>query len=442
MIPEVYVLTQEFEQIGVVNQLTSIRWCERINDFGDFTLWCPLTPENAHLLQKQRMIWIGTDEVGIIETIQKQKSTEGDLTLEVEGRFNDIWLARRIIWNRYTKTDYVSNHMRNLVYDNLINPALTQRRIAHTALIEIQPILGPQTTVNVHRDILWDYLKELGQVYNLAPRIVNNVPEQKAEFKVFEYVNRSKEQNKVDPVVLSSDLSDIMSFSYTLDETDYKNVVQVAGAGEEAKRKEHYINNDISGYRRIEMLVDARDISDTEPWDRTTTTTISHNGTISAVDENGEITDAIAGYYQKITTVKVLTHPETGETRTTTNTEIKIVTQNFQNSTDVVNDIEEVPFPDEVYQGMLHERGLARLADNVAIESFNSQVRIQGPRAYTYGEDYFLGDTITLEDKDLQIEVTTNITEVEQTWDNESHSVYLTFGRDTPTIKQLIRREK
>ena len=65
-----------------------------------------------------------------------------------------------------------------------------------------------------------------------------------------------------------------------------------------------------------------------------------------------------------------------------------------------------------------------------------------GARAYTYGEDYFLGDRITVEDTDVSISVSTEITEVEQSWDEDDYSVILTFGDSAPTITQLIKRRR
>jgi hypothetical protein len=66
---------------------------------------------------------------------------------------------------------------------------------------------------------------------------------------------------------------------------------------------------------------------------------------------------------------------------------------------------------------------------------------MQGARAYTYGEDYFLGDRITVQDKKIRVQISTEVTEVERAWDEESYTVTLTLGNAAPTITQLVRKK-
>lgn len=433
---EVIILSPELEQIGLVNKMTALRWTERFHGFGDFELWLPLTEENAGLMREDNLVWIGTSDLGVIETIQKAKDNDGSLSLQVSGRFNECWLERRVVWSRYSETGYVSNHMRNLVYDNAVNPALSGRRIPHMVLSETQEVQGPSVSYTAHRDNLWTSLDDLGKVHNVSPRLVNDVPAQTVTFVVQGRTDRTIEQTAVPPVVLSSELSDILSSDYSSDNTGFRNTALVAGAGEGEARKEHTVNPGNTGLNRREMSVDARDLSDTEPWNRKTTTVVSIDRTY--YDDNGNV-----DYYKVRTTVtKVLTHPVTGETRTTTSTSIELSDIEPVTGTTVEEDEEEVLFPTAVYNSMLNERGLSYLAENLRVEAFNSQVRMTGARAYTYGEDYFLGDRITVQDLDLLIQISTDITEVEQTWDEESYSVALTLGDSAPTIKQLIRKRR
>lgn len=53
-----------------------------------------------------------------------------------------------------------------------------------------------------------------------------------------------------------------------------------------------------------------------------------------------------------------------------------------------------------------------------------------------------MGDRITVEDTDVSISVSTEITEVEQSWDEDDYSVILTLGDSAPTITQLIKRRR
>lgn len=431
---EVIVLGTDLVPIAPINQMTALRWTERNHSIGDFQLWCPLTPENAEMLKQENLIWIKTDALGVIESVQKEKSDDGSVTLQVSGRFNECWLERRIILPRYIAQDNVSAVMRGLVSANAIEPALTARRMPHIALSTGQGVLGPTIDYSAHRKNLWEELDGLGKVYDLSARLSNDVPTKKAYFVIRKHTDRSVEQNDVPFVALSSELSDILSSSYTSDFTDWRTTAIVAGAGEGEARKEYTVEGQYSGLDRREMSVDARDISDMETWDMTLTTTVS----ISDYDTNRN--EEIIRWETKTVKVKVLTHPETGETRTTTETEYEWVSREPQTGTTVETGQEDVEIAWPIYSAMLAERGKSYLADNLKVEAFNSQVRMTGARAYTYGEDYFLGDRITVQDFDLKIQMSTTVEEVEQTWDEDGYSVILTLGNDAPTIKQLVNK--
>lgn len=431
---EVIVLTPELEPIGPINKMTALRWTERYNDIGDFELWCPLTEENAELLKEDNLLWIGTDTLGVIEVIQKSKDEEGSLSLQISGRFNECWLERRIVWDKYSKTDYISNHMRSMVYQNAVNPSDTKRKIPNLTLVEDQETYGSSTAYSAHRDNLWDSLNELGKGNGLSLRISNNVEQKSCQFTVRKSTDRSFEQQENDVIMLSSDLSDILSSEYSLDSTGFFNLARVAGAGEGAARKEYTVNPDLTGLNRRELSVDARDISDTETWNVTITTTVTLLKT--RWDEEGEPEE----YRVQTVITKVMTYPETGEERTTTESKVEWTATEPDEGTTIETGTEEVPIPDDEYNAMLAERGKSYLADNAKVEAFNSQVRMTGERAYTYGEDYFLGDRITVQDKDLAIQISTEVTEVEQSWDENSYSVVLTLGNSAPTIKQLIKK--
>lgn len=430
---EVIVLLPDFTPLGPVNRMTALRWTERVRAFGDFELWCPLTPENAEYLVQENLIWIGTESVGVIEVSQKTKDEEGSLGLHISGRFNECWLDRRIVWDQYSRTDYVSNHMRNMVYENAVNPSSSVRKIPGVVLSESQSVKGSSVAYQAHRSGLWDSLLELGTVHGLNPRLINDVPSKTCQFTVLDSTDRSREQSKVPAVVLSSDLNDVLSSDYLSDLTSSKNMAIVAGSGEGINRKTAFINDTASGLNRRELYVDARDLSDMEEWNSETTTQVR---LISTVQD----TSGSAVYITRTTITKVLTHPDTGETRTTVDSYGEVLTSAPQTGTTVETGTEEIPIADDVYAQMLSERGRAVLSENPKVEAFNSQIRTKGIRVYTYGEDYFLGDRITVEDRDLLIQVSTEVTEVEHAWDSDGYSVILTLGTSAPTITQLIRK--
>ena len=268
----------------------------------------------------------------------------------------------------------------------------------------------------------------------VSAKFKNDIRNKKAVLTIRTATNRSIEQNSVPPIVLSSQLSDVLEMGYDLDTTEYCNTAIVAGAGEGSERKIQYVNPENSGLNRRELYVDARDLQDFVTWNAVITTT-----EVSLSEETTEDGETI--YNIKRTIKKVLTHPDTGEKRTTYTYEYE--TRDTGPEEDKTEETtEDIPIPDEQYYKMLTERGKEKLKEVIKVEAFNSQVRMTGARAYTYGEDYFLGDRITVEDTDVSISVSTEITEVEQSWDEDDYSVILTLGDSAPTITQLIKRRR
>lgn len=369
------VLSPQLVPLGLLNQFTALTWTSRTTTFGGFELWCPMLPENSELLKPDNLLWIGGDELGVIETIQKSTDEQGGTILQVSGRFIESWLERRIIWGQYSGTEVVSNHLRNLVTMNAISPSDPKRKIPHLTLAVDQSPLGPSVSFSDSYSNLWTTALELANANSLFLRVKADVPEGELRFTILKGTNRSVEQSILPAVVLSTDLSDILTDSYTLDATTWCNMSLVAGAGEGVQRKTSEINGSLSGLSRRELFVDARDLQD----------------------------------YEEVVT------PE-GTTR--------------------------VPIATSVYDGMLQERGKSKLGEVPLVESFDASIRMYGPRAYEYGVDYFLGDRITMQDPNLGIQVSTEISEVQQSWDENGYSLSLVLGTSAPTITQLLKRKE
>lgn len=421
------ILSPLLVPLGLLNQFTAMTWTSRTTTFGGFELWCPMLPENSELLKPDNLLWIGGDELGVIETIKKSTDEQGGTILQVSGRFIESWLERRIIWGQYSGTEVVSNHLRNMVNLNAISPSDPKRVIPNLGLSTTQEALGPSISFSDSYSNLWNTVVELANSHSLFIRIKANVPERELLFTILKGTNRSVEQSILPAVVLSTDLSDILADSYTLDATTWCNMSLVAGAGEGVQRKTSEINGSLSGLSRRELFVDARDLQDYEDWPTITTVTTSILN-----EETHEV---------QIVTKVEMTSPKTGEKTTTTSTEEK-VDETAKAGVVTSEGTTRVPIATSVYDGMLQERGKSKLGEVPLVESFDANIRMYGPRAYEYGVDYFLGDRITMQDPNLGIQVSTEISEVQQSWDENGYSLSLVLGTSAPTITQLLKRKE
>lgn len=97
------------------------------------------------------------------------------------------------------------------------------------------------------------------------------------------------------------------------------------------------------------------------------------------------------------------------------------------------------PITEAEYLALLRTRGLEKLADWQLVQSFSATVRTVAP-TYTYGVDFFLGDTITVIDERLGLMVDAVVEGVERSVGKKSEDLVLTFGYGMPTLSDRLRR--
>lgn len=96
----------------------------------------------------------------------------------------------------------------------------------------------------------------------------------------------------------------------------------------------------------------------------------------------------------------------------------------------------------EEYEQLLTERGNEKLLEHAEFISFDANVISDGNTAYKYGVDYNLGDYVTIIDKEINLQVDLQITEIMKTLtENGDEKLDLKFGEERMTIQQLISKE-
>lgn len=95
--------------------------------------------------------------------------------------------------------------------------------------------------------------------------------------------------------------------------------------------------------------------------------------------------------------------------------------------------------PQQAYFQMLTQRGLEQLFSKKDVESFDAIVKSFGDQQYVYGIDYTKGDLVTVQDRVLNMTVNSRVTEVERIYDQNGHTLNLTFGYAQPTLNQKLK---
>lgn len=365
----VEIFSPELQQIAPLERRTGLRWTDKFAGCGEFELWCPITEINSQLLQKDNIIWIGGDEAGIIEYIEKSRDEQSNFSFHVKGRFLDSILETRCVSPQYSKTNAAAvTHLYNLVQNYCVAPADNSRKIPY--LTAEQPAdtgtkISYQQTGN---DILTE-LKNLAEANTVGYKTVFDPKNKQFIFRALTPKNRTWNQTTNDPVVFDSASDDILDSDYTVNWANGRNVAYVAGEGEGSARKLLVVTNEgtmPTGSDRKELWVDARDLQ-------------------SKRDDGSSLTTA-------------------------------------------------------QYEEMLRQRGLQKLSEYQYIESFSSTIKTFGFEQNVLGTDFFLGDFVTVVDRELMVTMDTQVTEIEQTWDEKGYRLDITFGKPQPTLLDVMKR--
>lgn len=262
-----------FENIGEVNQYDSLIWPDKFNGYASFELWAPITEENSEYFKKGNILWCGGDNAAKVEIVKSTIDDKGNKTFNVKGRTLEVVLTTRIIWGTYNASNkYASTAMYEIVNQNCVNPTNIKRKIPYLECAEDKQLGGKMSVQKTGGDV-YDSLTAIAGSKDLGFNVLFRPKEKKLIFEVVAGVDRTIEQSVVDPVEFSTDLEDILSSSYYTNDQDEKNVAFVQGEGDGALRVSQISgNNELEGFNRKELYVDARDLqSETVNEDGSTT---------------------------------------------------------------------------------------------------------------------------------------------------------------------------
>lgn len=268
------------ERIGLITKYTSCLFTRKSKDVGSFELWCDLDENNVEMTKDGNLIYLSEKQVGIVQFIQEQVNDDGTKSLNVKGKAVKYYMSYRIIIGTYEAYNkHVSDIMNELVDKNFINPTDSCRVLENLRISsESQVGVGPKITTQQTGGEVLEELDTLANSYSFCYDVFLNEKESKLEFKAYQGVNRTINQNDVTPVIVSTNLKDILNTKYVKNSQDEKNVALVAGAGEGSTRKTLMVGTlTLSGVDRKEMYVDARDLS--------TTSEDEQGNTINLTDE-------------------------------------------------------------------------------------------------------------------------------------------------------------
>lgn len=371
---------ENFELLGTVEKFSSLIWPNTFKGYSDFELWAPITEQNNELLKQGNILWTRGSNACIIEIINPQLTEKGERKYLVKGRTLECLLEDRIIWGTYSNKDKISTIMYDIVDKNCINPEDEKRKIPWLVRAE-DLFLGDEVSFQKTGQTVYTALDSvIGDNINIGFSINFDPRNKKLIFEVLEGKDLSiGNESGNDPVELSTEFDDILESDY------YSNVQEV--------RTIAYIQGEVPK------------------------------------DEEGKET----GEPRREATIGDL------ESSGFNRKELYVDARDLQSVIFEEGSMESKTIPLEEYIESLELRGKDKLSLYEKIEEFTVKIRTFGLTQYNLGEDYFLGDTITIIDKELNVRVNVQVKEAKELFDSR-YQLELTFGFMKPTIIDKIRR--
>lgn len=355
---ELSVLNTEFEEIGIIDTPISLIWTDRFDKAGDFELCLPMNKSFLDILRED--YYLITDEserVMIVEDIDISTDVEDGPQLVITGRSLEQIIDRRIVLNRTSfEAEYddegnktepnLQNGLKKLFDENLIAPEIAARKIPNFIFKEStdEKITKLTFEAQYYGEDLYEIVTKQCQENEIGFKITLDDNHQFV-FELIAGVDRSYDQFDNTYVVFSRDNDNLFSSSYYRSKSVYKNLAVVVGEVEEEAEYDSDGNLIVPELRTVVTFGQTTNASGTIE-------------TYSGLDRR-EI---------------------------------------FEDASDISHTPDELTeWTEEQYKALLKQRAIDTLIENLDIEIFEGEV--EATIMYKYGEDFFIGDIVQLEDE-------------------------------------------
>lgn len=375
---ELYILNENYERIGLIDEADSIIWNKKYNDIGECEIYIPCSEEMINFLKNGYFVYREDDDMFCqIKKIKIETDIQkGDYLIATAKDMCTV-LSGRIITSNITYSGKVVDFIKKIINDNVSTGSrMLDIIVDDSNFNEFTETI--QITTN-YEDVL-TLIINLCKTYNYGFRLTYN---NGLVFKLYKGVNKSLTTSN-EYVEFSPTFANIISSNYEENEESYKNVCYVAykSENEEIKLLEVYDDVVPSGENRKEVYIDA--------------TNTSRN--ITEEELLNIFPNAI-----KDTTNRKYTIIEEGQT---------IIVATYT----VDDNEEEITVSDYTYMILIKITGLNTLATFKKTQTFNGSVDYID--SYEYKFDYDIGDIVKVKNE-YGKEANAIITEIMESEDDE-----------------------
>ena len=394
---EIYVLDKDLNTVAMFDEYKSLIWSNRYNEVGDCELYVPATDEALSALQMGYFLRRDDDEmVCQIRKIELDTSAEDGNYIVVSGVDVKAFLDQRIIWGTVNLNGNVAAFLNDLVEATLADPALSSRQLqksdgSRMLYIDGAGSLTETATEQISYANLGEKVREYCKAYGWGYMVYFDAG--KLVFCLYRGSDVS------DSVIFSDQYENLASSAYVEDNTHLANVALVAGEGAGADRSRSTYGYG-EGVDRHEIFVDARDISRTMTYKELTTAyPLQASGGQGYVDGTQYkmaqldvklIDGNQSAWLQSAYTGTVITQSD-GQYYRMANIAIADLASGNP------NDDTSCSLLDVVYSGLLLSKGETNISAYGSVQSFEGT--IVPDVTFVYKEDYYLGDTVAVQNE-------------------------------------------
>ena len=262
---ELYVLNDKFKVLGIIDNYECLMWQRNYYKSNTFSMQIIPTFEQFELLKKGNILLKkdNTKEAMYIDHRELEENEEGIEILVVSGYSLSQWLDRRITLYKEVEKGNAETVIKSYVDRHCINPTESNRKIDNLVL-GINNNLGQEIDYLSHYKPLLEELEHIAKVNKLGCKIDLDLDNKQYIFDVYKGLDRTVNQDENSRAIFSTEFENINNQKYVDSDNNYRNMVLVAGAGEDLDRKTLTLGTENKGLDRYELFVDARDISDTK----------------------------------------------------------------------------------------------------------------------------------------------------------------------------------
>lgn len=360
--------------VGIVDDAKSVIWHRRYYGVGDFEVYAPCTAANVGLLIEGNYVSrIDDVEVGLIESVHVEYFPEDGRMITATGRFVKSILDRRIIYRRSgysvsptVLSGNVENAARKLVSENAIACAFDAGRNIPAL------VLGASA----------------GTAHTIIDETGAAAQKQVTHDNLLEYTDSMLEEYGMSAYCA---LNAEAKFAYTVFEGVDRSTNNTAG------NSPVIFSQDFDNLLSSEYAYDVTALKNT-----------------ALIGGEGEGTARFCSILKNAAV--------TGLARREMFVDASRHSKKYKDESNV-----EKTFTDAEYDAQLKTVGMQDMAEMEIVETFNGEIDVTNG-SFKYGQDFFLGDIVTVQDVEIGLYINPRIIEITEVQDDDGYQVNAVYG--------------